>query len=305
MLEVSQPVVFETMRTYQGRVRAYELHLHRLFNSWTLFNRSELTPNVMLQQRFDQLGKELQDRLEQVGLITDHSPISSASRPYRVSQPIKTEKVVRVFLNLDLNLEILISNLDHSYVNRSIDLKVSDLQPVYPPVIKQNDRQLWQDTCRKLNCDEIILCDPQGLPLESNNSNLWGLTLLCTPDTLCKRLSLKTRYPLRDTIWCTPPTDGQILPGITRSLLIDIFKSLGAQVRCEPFQDFQARPLFRSISLQDDTNCSLAQSQNYAYFLSSTLKSLSWVKMINLYPQIKPPFLSDLYSLIEDRLSQL
>ena len=300
---VSQPVVFETMRTYQGRVRAYELHLNRLLNSWTSLYQPYTSTELALQGNFEELAKQLQAQLESEGLKTRHS-IAITPSSYKLSRSRDTEKVIRVYLNQDLDLEIQVSSLDQSYVNRPIELKSSELRPVYPPAVKQNDRQLWRDTCRKLNCDEIILYDSQGLPLESNNSNLWGLTLLCTPDNLHEKLRLKTRYPLHGTLWRTPPADGQILPGITRHLLIDIFKSLGAQVHCEPFQRFSERPAAKSTTL-DNTNCILAQSQNYAYFLSSTLKSLSWVKMIDMQPQVKPPFLSDLYSLIEQRLSRV
>ena len=289
------------MRTYQGRIRAYKLHLKRLFRSWTLIHRTTLLADPLIESRFEAIEYTLKKYIEGFGLsVSDVLNEISLDHDYKSQKKqVQLEQVVRVYLSSNLELDVKMSPLDQSYVNRSIELKSTSIRPVYPPAAKQSDRQAWFDACQQLNCDEILLCDPRGIPLESNNSNLWSLELLCTPEALQQSLIQEDPYPLKNTIWRTPPADGQILVGVTRTLLIDILKSLGAQVQCQTFGVISYSSKFNS-----ENKSILVQPQVYTYFLSSTLKSLSWVNKIDNKIQRQPPFLSELYSLIEKKLSQ-
>ena len=301
MSSVFSPNVFETMRTYQGRIRAYELHLKRLFRSWTLIYRTTSLADPLIESRFKNIEYTLKKYIEELGLsVSDVLNGICLDHDYKdQKKQVQLEQVVRVYLSSDLELEVKMSPLDQSYVNRSIELKSTSIRPVYPPAAKQSDRQAWFDACQQLKCDEILLCDPRGIPLESNNSNLWSLELLCTPEALKQSLMQQEPYPLKNTIWRTPPADGQILEGITRTLLIDILQSLGAQVHCQTFE-----PIAHSADFNSGNKSMIVQPQLCAYFLSSTLKSLSWVNKIDNQRQRHPPFLSELYSLIEKKLSQ-
>ena len=298
---VSSPNVFETMRTYQGRIRAYQLHLKRLFRSWTLIYRTTSLVDPLIESRFEEIEYRLKKYIEELGLsVSDVLNEIGPDHDYKdQKKQVHLEQVVRVYLNSNLELDVKMSPLDQSYVNRSIELKSISIKSVYPPAAKQSARQAWFDACQQLKCDEILLCDPQEIPLESNNSNLWSLELLCTPEVLKQNLMQQDLYPLKHTIWRTPPADGQILEGITRTLLIDILQSLGAQVHDQTFD-----PISHSADFSSRHKSMLVQPQVHAYFLSSTLKSLSWVNKINNQRQKQPAFLSELYSLIEKKLSQ-
>ena len=289
------------MRTYQGRIRAYPLHLKRLFKSWTLMYHTGSSTDPLVYARFETAKHKLKNSLEELGLsvsgILNGICLDHDSKDQK--KQVQLEQVVRVYLSSNLELEVKMSPLNQSYVNRSIELKSTSIRPVYPPAAKQSDRQAWFDACKQLKCDEILLCDPRGIPLESNNSNLWSLELLCTPEALQKSLMQEDFCPLKNTIWHTPPADGQILEGITRTLLIDILQSLGAQVHCQTFE-----PIAHSADFNSGNKSMIVQPQLCAYFLSSTLKSLSWVNKIDNQRQRHPPFLSELYSLIEKKLSQ-
>ena len=65
---VFSPNVFETMRTYQGRIRAYPLHLRRLFRSWTLMYHTESSTDPLLQARFEIVEHKLKNYIEEAGL---------------------------------------------------------------------------------------------------------------------------------------------------------------------------------------------------------------------------------------------
>ena len=266
-----QSNVFETLRTYNGQLRAFELHFRRLLNSWTLLHRKMLRP-----PQINQIKLKLHSELAK------HSfwPISTLNTQHLGMKTRHTEWIVRIQLTEDLTLDVSIKELDLNYVHKPCTLMSVYLSPQYPPAAKQTDRKVWTETCTVLGCDEILLCDSQGRPLETNNSIFWVLELECSTAQVIKQLSMNSTDPLKGLTWYTHPSDGQILAGVTRALLIPILSSLGAQVIEQPLGPLHTQP------------------QQY-YFLTSTLKSISWVSMLDHHPHPPPSFLPLLFSLID------
>ena len=295
---MSQPLVFETLRTYRGNIRAFEQHMKRLFNSWCLINHYQTSSMNQFRDQFTAIEKQILKLCE--------SKLHSFKQSNSLVDQVWEEYVIRVYLSHTLEVEIQFNLLDLNYINHPISLKHSNLKTIYPPAAKHTDREAWLRACRQLQCDEIILCSPQGFALESNNSNLWALELNCTVSELQEQLTSNLVQPLRQTKWYTPSANGQILPGITRALLLKILQDLGAEVDDQAVLSMRSHsnPLKRTENHTQDLQVSLFRPQTYAYFLSSTLKSLSWVQTLDDVEQARPSFLSELYSLIENELSR-
>ena len=295
---MSQPFVFETLRTYHGKIRAFKKHMKRLFNSWFLMNQNQTSSLNQLRDQFAAIEKQILKHCESKLIFYEQSD--------SLVDQARDEYVIRVYLSHALDVEIQVNPLDLNYINRPTSLKHSNLKPIYPPAAKHTDRKSWLRACRQLQSDEIILCSPQGFALETNNSNLWALELTCTASEFQEQLTNSLVQPLKQTKWYTPSANGQILPGITRSLLIKVLQDLGAEVDDQAVLCMQghSNPLKRPVDHTRDLPVSLLRAQAYAYFLSSTLKSLSWVQTIDDIEQARPSFLSELYSLIENELSR-
>lgn len=81
---------------------------------------------------------------------------------------------------------------------------------------KTTSRAFWvlaQRRAAALGGDEALVRDAAGEVLESTNGNVLVLV---------------------DSVWCTPPADGRILPGIARAVLIEGLRAAGRRVVEQP-----------------------------------------------------------------------
>ena len=274
------PIAFETLRTYQGRPRALHLHLERLLSSC---ERIRYQVKCSTPQITDEKKRSLFERAK--------SLIDEALRPskLRIEERIE-ESVVRCFLTVNLELSVKRNRLDHSYVNRSRSLVCVYAPLSYDPRAKHNSREEWDIILRDSVHDELLLCDLDGCPLESNNANFWSLQLKAPIEVIHQRLIKGGPQSMDGLVWSTPPLERALLPGITRALLLHHFKEEGAEVREMDFPHLKTKR---------------EQTHGDTYFyLSSTLKSLSWVKQIDQVPFQEPIFNQAIFRSVERYLSK-
>lgn len=292
--------IFETLRTYRGHLRAFDLHWKRFCHSWLLFNQEVLPSMVTIplvnfcnsqdavQDRLSAFKNELIDQLQNwsIKLYPDLKTSSSFS-----DRPNEQEWIVRFSLDQNLKFKVTRSPLDLGYVNQSRTVKSIYLQSTYSAAIKCSDRGQWNEAVDALNCDEILLCDEQYRPLETNNSNIWSLHFSSTnSDLVMERFLNKQLLPLQGTIWTTPPhtlDDKHLcLAGITRLLLTQSLKELGATVKIQFISSVRSK-----IDIPS------------AFFVSSTLKSLSWVSAVDDQEYVSLSFVPHLQNRLEEMLS--
>ncbi|MSP54154.1 MAG: hypothetical protein EXR69_00880 [Myxococcales bacterium] len=111
--------------------------------------------------------------------------------------------------------------LDHSRVGAPVRCATVAWEPLpwLPGFVKHTSRMGWilavRDAARRLQepVDEVIWTDAGGTWLEANRSNIVGV---------------------RDGAIWTPPLDGRILAGITRSRALDAARELGLTVHEAP-----------------------------------------------------------------------
>ena len=269
------PTVFETMRTYNGRVRAFDLHFNRLIESWRLINKQTPSASSISTIR-NKITNEISENLIGYGYLTPKKAFTN--------HPNNQEQAIRAYLSAELEISVEHSELDQTYIHRSCSIMTTHIPSAFPLAAKHIARQPWEQARHQLKCDEILLCDLTGAPLETNHSNFWILEMDCSPQECLAQLSINAQYPLRHLRWYTHPADGQILSGVTRQLTISILKTLGAQV-------FEQK------------NEPLKTGQNQVYLLTSTLKSISWVKSVDRVEQTPHPFIPLLFPLIDGYLS--
>jgi branched-chain amino acid aminotransferase len=129
--------------------------------------------------------------------------------------------------------------IDASKVGRAVPVALVDYTPSkwLPGSVKHSSRAGWVMAARGLGVEEVLFQDQSGVLLEANRSNV---------------------LVVRDGIVLTPPTDGRILAGITRSALFDAAGREG-------------------IRMQEST-IRLADGYDELY-LSSTLKEVAPVEL--------------------------
>ena len=284
MTHQALPRALETMRTYHNQVRALHLHLERLFISWQLLKCAHHEPNVSLTQQ-THITKKIYHQLTSWGISTQVNPQTLILRsPHNLQskneldRPPSSEWIIRCWLDLQGELVMTRTRLNVDYVGclRRTALVQLPVDSRLPPNAKHDQRQDWNDKAQQLDVDELLLCDSRGLVLESHNANFWLLECYDQVDAVSLRQRLVMNEPdaLRGTLWVTPPLDGACLPGITRSLLVTIFKQAGGKLH------FERIDLKKPKNYHDEVKSSSKVRDHY-YYLSSTLKSLSPVSEIN------------------------
>ncbi len=278
------PLAFETMRTYDGRIRAFDQHLSRLIRSCEILRKSVGgSRGALLSERErERLHSQVKERC--LHELTQRLDLSLLRQP----KMILLEQVVRCYLSIDLDISVQVNALDLSYVSSSRSLK-SVYDPLgYSAEAKHTARESWQRLIESLRCDELLLCDLEGYPLESSHSNFWRLERLAHEESILLKLQRRELAPLRGLRWFTPEANGSCLPGITRSILIDLFRKYGAEV------------IETKLPLVGTT-----ETERTTYYLSSTLKSLSWIREIDDHQFTAPRFNHHLLQWVEVRLREL
>jgi branched-chain amino acid aminotransferase len=102
--------------------------------------------------------------------------------------------------------------IDQAKVGRIVRAAVVENIPSQwlPGSVKHSSRAGWVMSARGLGVEEVIFQDQQGVLLEANRSNV---------------------LVVRGGVILTPPTDGRILAGVTRSALFDAAKQAGLPMR--------------------------------------------------------------------------
>ena len=306
MTHLIVPRALETMRTYHNQVRAFDLHLERLFMSWRLlmsphhgFTFSTTQQAHITKKIYRQLGYwSISPHKDHVlpGDVASHDQNDEIG----CSKNASREWVIRCWLDFEGHLEMTKTPLDYDYVGcpRSVASIHLPFDPYLPRSAKHDQRRAWEHDAQQLNVDELLLCDAHGYVLEAHNSNFWVLEVSerLDQEQFTDALREKRKRPLQGTHWVTPPLDGTCLSGVTRALLIQIFKEAGAQV------------YFEHISLDGekiygDFDLSKAKPVTQKPYLSSTLKSLSPIRSIDQHIIQRPEWDQALCAWVDDQLS--
>ena len=164
---------------------------------------------------------------------------SSAARfgiqvPARLSDEIverlEPDSIIRITLTAGRNRVIEVSPIDPDYRGRPVSVALVDglWSDSLPGEVKHGSRAAWILAARQHGVDEVIFCDRSGCLLEANRSNLFAVVAGCIR---------------------TPPTDGRILPGITREVIIEAAKRDGLPIEIAPIKRFEE--LYLSSSLKE------------------------------------------------------
>lgn len=290
MTSLRRPRAFETMRTYQGRVRALSLHLERLFRSWrALFS---VTGSILNSHEERYILQQIDHQLESWG-VPRSAPLTVSTRGVSISNhipiaPVAQEQVIRCWLDEHKSVTLERSKLDRDYVGRPIHVGLSRLpfEATLPRVAKHDARQAWNELARESQVDELLFLEPQygQWVLEAHNSNVWMMT--CSSQTLStieESLVSGQGSPLRGTVWSTPPLNGMCLGGVTRLLICDLLRRTGAEVIEESIEP----PM---ITREPGTLGVDHTKQERFYYLSSTLKSLSPIYRVDQIDLVRPHF---------------
>jgi branched-chain amino acid aminotransferase len=158
-----------------------------------------------------------------------------------IAEVCASDVYIRITLTGGGRLITQVHPIDASKVGRAVSVAVVDYTPSkwLPGSVKHSSRAGWVMAARGLGVEEVLFQDQSGVLLEANRSNV---------------------LVVRDGVVLTPPTDGRILAGITRSALFD------AAVR-------------RGIPMQEST-IRLADGYDELY-LSSTLKEVAPAVLAN------------------------
>lgn len=130
---------------------------------------------------------------------------------------IAANVVVRIALTAGGNRVTTVEPADLDRVGRPLHVATVELQPLefLPGTVKHGSRAAWVIAARRLDVDEVMLVDRSGLILECNRSNVVAVV---------------------DGAVCTPPLDGGLLAGVTRSAVLEAAREAGLMVRVAPLR---------------------------------------------------------------------
>lgn len=196
-LHYSSPVVWEGIRSYSqtdGTTRIFKLreHVIRFLESAKILNFS-----------LPYSESELIAACEEVVVANGGGdlylrPIAYSVKNAELSMPrnhtIHVDIYVRPLVSKSKDLKMIISNLVRSYPHFNMQAKT----PANYSVLQLSEQQMVAS-----NADDVFLLDSQGYVVEAQIANFFVV---------------KGNYIL------TPPNDGSILPGITRSTVVSMLQ---------------------------------------------------------------------------------
>lgn len=191
--------VFETLRTYGLQPFRLAAHLERL-------QRSALAVGIALD--WVQVAEEIQSQLAHDVSIRYTLTAGGARILHR--RPI-----------------------DPGYVGQTRTVAPMDwIHAVgLPGTVKHTSRAPWLLTAHVLGVDEVLLCEPGGLILEANRSNVFAVV---------------------DGRLTTPPLDGNQLEGVTRAALLEAAAQAGIEVSEAPLPNWAPfEALYLSSTLKE------------------------------------------------------
>lgn len=285
-MQAKQPRAMETLRVRNRRVRALYLHMRRLKSSWKLLAQANAvsSPSELM---LDQLDQRIQAELTLRGYHYGKQP------DFIANSCVTQDEVLRIWLSLSGELTLQTSTLDPKYISipRTVaTVYLSDPHHL-PRTAKHDQREHWNRAAHAHQVDEVLLADSQGFQWEAHCSNLWAFDLSTWRTSLQVNFDQYT-LPLKGTRWLTPPLEGLCLPGITRELLLVQLRNWGAHVI--------ETPLKLPLTTLTDT-----EEHEWVYYLSSSLKTLSWIDKLDGVPQPERQFNTQLLSFIDQVICTL
>lgn len=211
--------VFETLRTYGGRLFRMEAHLGRLGKSLEMVGIEVPT--------YDVLRREL--KVASQAVIAATSRQGDAPDEVRVSGRLR-EAVVRVTFT---------GGGRRVVVGRPLSVPPVEVRAVRRPWVaplevsaaKHASRLHWELLREASGAEEVIFEDPEGSVLEGSWSNV---------------------FAVRGGVFRTSPADGRILAGVTRGALLEAARELGLRVSEAPLSlDAGVDELYCSSSLKE------------------------------------------------------
>lgn len=131
---------------------------------------------------------------------------------------------LNVYVDAD-GTRVVAGPLDTARLGAAVRCATAGFAPGWPPDVKHADRAGWDTAVAAAAArmgepvDEVIWRDDAGCLLESTRSNLLAV---------------------RDGALWTPPTDGRILPGVTRARALEAAAGLGIAVHEAPLPEHGA-----------------------------------------------------------------
>mgnify|MGYP000197528276 CR=1 FL=1 len=193
--------VFETMRAYDGAVFRFDAHLDRLANSCSLLGIDHDLPDAVFRER-------VRETLSANDLTEAYVKLSVS----RGVQPGKLDPGPAT----DPTVVVQVSELDRGPAwDTPATLETSPVQRIPDdaiPAAAKTHNYLNGILARaelEADADEALMCDLEGEIAEGAASNLWFV---------------------RDGDLYTPTTDGPVLPGITRALVLELAHEAGLAV---------------------------------------------------------------------------
>lgn len=115
--------------------------------------------------------------------------------------------LLRIALTAGGNRVCSVEPVPEPRIGRPLRVATVEMEPspFLPGTVKHGSRASWVLAARELRVDEVMFIDDSGFILECNRSNVFGVI---------------------DGVLCTPELDGSLLPGVTRSALLQAAREL-------------------------------------------------------------------------------
>ncbi len=144
---------------------------------------------------------------------------------------VRDDQVVNVFLTPSHRV-VSSRPLDPRRVGRAIRVATVPFEapPWLPGWVKHTNRAGWELGAARAGVDELIFVDPGGCWTECSRSNLLAV---------------------RDGVAITPPLDGRILAGVTRSAVIEAAREAGVELHQAPLPAGRYDELYALSTLKE------------------------------------------------------
>ena len=204
--------IYETMRTYHGRVFLYDRHMRRL-------RRSARMINLPLPFTDDQLAAQIRDTLA-IATIEDEAYI----------RVLVTRGIGDLTYDLKATPDPSIVIIVKPQIDPTPDVYENGVRVVIVDVVRNHPESV-NPMIKSNNLMNSALAMQEALrsgAFEGVMRNYRGELTECTTSNL---------FIVKDGVALTPPLEAGLLPGITREFLFDVGKQIGVDVREQTLRD--------------------------------------------------------------------